>query len=232
MTRTIPDEVLHVAAGVALEVRRRYAAYVDLDDLQGEAALWAVSNPGKVREYMKLDEREMRAVVATSIRNRLRRYAERVKAERLGYSVRDVVFYDAAQVREELLPALFDREAWSNPPKPDRDEVRAKQDPAHGGNWMASLADVADAYRRLSEEDRLLVSMRFREEMKYGDIADELGVSDATVSDRLDRVVDRIVTLLGGERPEHEEDELTIGRRRVVSNSHAQAVTRSGYDGE
>ena len=225
------DAVLAVGAGVAAEVRRAFHPFVDHVDLMGEVAEWACSNPSKVSDYYALDEREFRAVVAVALRHRLRRYAMKQKAASLGHSYRDLVFYSADQLKKELLPCLFDPEDWASPPKAEADALRQKTDPAHGGNWMASLADVADAYRRLGPDDRRLIEMKWRGEMKLSEMADALEVSDTVVSDRIVRAVDRMVWLLGGERPTFSEDEIPVGRRRVISNAAAHARTGSDYEG-
>lgn len=227
----VPEEVLDIARGVASEVRRRYPGFVEIDDLLQEAWIWASRNPKRLRDYLDLDGRDRTAAIASSLRHRLRYVAEREKASALGYSLSDVAFYTPAQVREELLPALFDPEAWTSPPKAGQDELRSKRDPAHGGNWLASLADVADAYRRLPAHDRLIVALRWRDEMKQREIAVEMDLAESTVSERLERVVERIVELLGGDRPEHEPDEI-VGRRRVQSNAAAQAQTGADYAGQ
>ena len=221
------NEVMDIAVGVASEVRRR-CPYVDHADLMQEAWEWAARNPTKLAEYMELEERERNAVIATALRNRLRRVAEQNKAAALGYRYRDLGWYSRGQLLD-MLPSLFDPSAWTSPPQQDGNGGR-QTNPNEGGNWIASLADVADAYRRLSRDDQDLLRMRHGDDITLGLIADQFGVVESTVHERLDRAVSRLHRYLGGDRPVDEPDEIS-GSRRSVSNAQAQSMTSEGWNG-
>ena len=227
---SVPEEVIDVARGVAVDVARRYRGYVQHADLMQEAWAWALGNPGVVRRLMAIeDTRQRSGEIASAVSNRLRYWAEGEKAAACGYHPSDVAWYTEHDVAE-LLPSVFDPEAWRNPPQPERDGSSNRQDPAHGGNWLASLADVADAVARLDADTREILALRYQHEFTPREIAVHLGVADSTVHDRLGRAVGRVHRLLGGPRPEREPDE--VGRRRAVSNARAVAETGRDFDGE
>ena len=226
--RDVPEEVMDVGHGVVLEVWRRYRM-VDPNDLRQEVALWAVSNPGKVRDYMALEEREMRAVVATSLRNRLRRYAEKEKATQAGYEPYDNAWFTADQI-EDLLPSVFNPDAWTSPPSQERgSEGRGASLPSERGGWVALLADVAQAWRKLPAIEREIVRAKFEHDEKQVVIARDLGLTEQQVSELIPRAIRAMLVTLGGEKPVREADERTIGHRRAISNSSAQAITANEY---
>jgi RNA polymerase sigma factor (sigma-70 family) len=233
VNRTVPDEAQPLLSQAAREVARQYAGHVSLDDMQQEALLWALSNPKKVREYLDdEDQKQGSRMLYASVRNRLRWVAVREKAARVGYSPADLAWYSVTQIEEELLPCVFDPEKWAHPPMAEDLGIRSTQDPAHGGNWMAMLADVADAFKKLPLETQFVVRAKYEHGWKQRTIAEWLGVAESSVSERLDRALRKIHHLLGGDRPVYEEDEIRIGRRSVVSNAAAQSMTRAGYEGE
>jgi RNA polymerase sigma factor (sigma-70 family) len=234
VTRIVPEESQPLLLQAAREVARQFAGYVSLEDMQQEALLWALSNPRKVSEYIgDEDKKQGSRMLYASVRNRLRWVAVREKAARVGYSPADLAWYSVEQIEKELLPCVFDPEKWASPPKDGEDlGVRSTADPAHGNGWMAMLADVADAMGKLPYETRRMLELKFREDWSQRAIAGWFGIAESSVSERLDRAYRKIHQLLGGDRPEYEEDEIRIGRRAVLSNAAAQAITGAEYAGE
>ncbi len=232
MSRIVPDEALPVLTQAAREVTRSFHPHVQLEDMQQEALLWALANPRKVKQYIEdEDRRQGNRMLYAGCRNRLRWVAVREKATRTGYSPGDLAWYSVEQIEKELLPAVFDPEQWANPPKEEDLGVRTKQDPAHGNGWMAMLADVADAFSKLGQREQAILRLKYQEDWSQRAIAEWFGLAESSLSEQLSRSVRKIHRLLGGDRPEYEEDEIRIGRRRVMSNSQALAMTGSEYDG-
>lgn len=233
MSRIVPEDAVPLLTQAAREVARQFAGYASLDDLQQEAFLWALANPRKVKEYLEdEDQKQGSRMLYAGVRNRLRWYATRQKAQAIGYSPADLAYYTVAQLEEELLPAVFDPALWADPPKSPDVGVRSRQDPAHGGNWMAMLADCADAFAKLSSDQQEILRWKYQHGMKQRDIARDLDIAESSVSERLDRAVQRMQHELGGDRPEYEEDEIRIGQRRVIPNTTAQAMVGQDYAGE
>ena len=213
---------------VANEVARQFPM-VDLADLRQEGFLWTVLNPDALERYLT-DENSRRgsAMLYSSIRNRLRAYAREEKAQQLGYSTADERFYSTGEIRE-LLVAVWDAEAWSAPSPTESSIGRSKSPANERGNWLASLADVTSALKRLDERDRWILEQRFRYDEKQCVMAEELGLSESSVSEAIDRAIRKIHKLLGGERPRDRKDE--TGSRRTMSNAAAQALINQAYEG-
>jgi RNA polymerase sigma factor (sigma-70 family) len=234
VTRTVPEESQPLLLQAAREVARQFAGFVTLEDMQQEALLWALSNPRKVAEYLgDEDKKQGSRMLYAGVRNRLRWVAVREKAARIGYSPADLAWYSVEQIEKELLPCVFDPSKWASPPKDGEDlGVRSTADPAHGNSWMAMLADVADAFKKLPLETQFIVRAKYEHDWKQRAIAEWLGIAESSVSERLTRAVRKMHQHLGGDRPEYEEDEIRIGRRSALSNAAAQAITGAEYDGE
>jgi RNA polymerase sigma factor (sigma-70 family) len=234
VSRIVPEGALPLLTQAAREVARQFAGHVSLEDMQQEALLWALSNPRKVKEYLEdEDHKQGSRMLYAGVRNRLRWVAVREKAARVGYSPADLAWYSVEQIEKELLPCVFDPEKWANPPQEGENlGVRSTADPAHGNGWMAMLADVADAYAKLGQREQRILWLKYREDYKQRDIAAAFEIAESSVSEQLDRSVRKIHQLLGGDRPEYEEDEIRIGRRSVISNAAAQAITSGEYAGE
>lgn len=137
------------------------------------------------------------------------REAEKRKAEMHGYEVDDVAWY-TPQVIISLLPLALDPDydgiaAPDRERKVDLNENAAKRTPNHGetGNTLAQVIDIRRAIAGLPDWVAVGVSS-------------DPGLPDVSA-------VLAIVQYLGGPRP-------YVGRRRVISNATAIAITRGEYD--
>ena len=65
----------------------------------------------------------------------------------------------------------------------------------------ADVELVREAISMLDEQDRELVELRFRDEIILDDLASHFECSRTTIDRRIERVLDKIVELLGGESP-------------------------------
>ena len=220
------EEMAYYVVPLSQNLKRLFPM-VDLQEIQQEMYEWFAKNPEAAERYHgHEDEKQGNRLISASLLNRARRFCQTEKAARLGYSARDVAYYTVGQI-SDLLPQVYDVESWMHPPKVENGQSGSKQDPAWGGNHLASLADVADAIRKLDLRTQSILKARFMHDYQQSAIANVHQVSDATISDLLSKAPARIQALLGGPRPVHTRDELS---RRVVSNTHAQATTRGLYD--
>ncbi len=60
--------------------------------------------------------------------------------------------------------------------------------------------EVLDAIQRLTEDHRVILMMRYYEDLSYSEIADRLGIKMGTVMSRLSRARDRLNEEFAGER--------------------------------
>jgi len=238
----IPDEIISVVGpiveSVASDISRRYRNYgAEQADLSQQGWLWIYAHPRKMLEWFDSDnysEKDSAYILARVLRNECSRYGEAIKAQHLGYSLDDLSYYSRTMVRE-LLPMMFDDEAWHHPEQGDG-ERRSGGDPATGGNWVATLADVSRAYDKLDPSDRDLLARFHRDGVSNNAMAESCGVSKQTMSDWHDKAVRRLVDQLGGvkARAEHGEDcdhewNTWMGRR-AQSNAAARAQQQGYYD--
>jgi RNA polymerase sigma factor (sigma-70 family) len=242
-----PDELdflKPIVSGVALEFSRRFhkAAQVEYADVEQECWVWCIKHPTKVSRWMK--EEDGHRPIRTSLRNVALDYCSREKAARLGYDHDDLYWWSKGDV-EVALGAMFSYEDWLSPPQ---SEGRSNKSAAEGGNYIATLADLSRAFDQLNAEDRKLLTLYYRDEEYQRDIAEDYGVSQKTISVRIDGAVRRLADKLGGPAPRqgaiHDPDPATggcecghtrwggPGSRKVLSGAAARAITSSSYDGQ
>jgi hypothetical protein len=125
---------------------------------------------------------------------------------------------------------MFDPDAKINPPQYDTDE-RSKRDPAHGNNWLVTLADVEVGYNRLSYEDQNLLALFHRDGYRNKDLAAEWDLTEAQMSWRHTRAVERLLDHLGGPKPTKSKEGDPFKGRTAISNAGARLRTRAEYDG-
>ena len=220
---------------IAGDFGRRYRRWgVETEDVAQELRIWVFRHPQKIEDWESGDLEGADKLVARSLRNEASRYCQQMKAQYLGYSYDDLTFYSRNELKT-LLDAMFDREAWSEPPVSE-DGGRSPRDPATGGNWIAMLADVSRAFDQLSTHDKELLRRFHLDRMTNVMLAELAGVSPQAMSAKHHKALNRLLKLLGGDRPKstHDEPECEceqyIGFRRIVSNAAARAIQDSYYE--
>lgn len=258
MTETVPPQqdwneaqyawLYAKAETVARTVRRSYPM-VDTDDLVQEALMWAVAHPGKLKEYVG-DEDEQRGtrMLMGAFKNAAREYAVRQRALARGdealiddqwYSLDVLKGTGKLAGKRGLLHHVFDVNSWTNPEKPEG-ESRGRRDPAHGNDWLATLADVSAALDKLRRQNPAAAEL-IEAHYHWGATYEQIGlgleppVSRETVSKRIDRAIKKVQEILGGPRPKREPEEDgwengIVGTRRAISNAHARAITGADYE--
>ena len=227
------DDFSPIVESVASDMGRRYFRYgMERDDMSQVAYVWIFDHPDKVLDWLHgMEPKDFERILAKTLRNECHDAGESAKADHLGYSREDLVYYSKATLRD-LLPAVFDEEAWLHPEQGDG-ERRAPSDPATGGNWLATLADVARAFKQLSAEDKDLLIAFHKDEIPNKILAQRYSVTEQTMSYRHDRVLHRLVKILGGPKPRPQHDEECnhwAGGRRAMSNAAARAAQSSYYE--
>lgn len=116
-----------------------------------------------------------------------------------------VRMYDRDQV-EDLLTLRFDPLRFYGPTGnvlPDDDMPKSASSPAHGGTWMAELADIDRAWRlaELSETQRRRMFLRFGLDLSCEAVAAFEDVSTVAVYKTTDSGVEAILNFLNGTTP-------------------------------
>lgn len=204
------EESREIAVAVARKVHRRYHTYFDVADVTQEMMIWVLRRQDKIKEWLdhpvESDEYKMgvRKLGKTLTRN-ADKYCRRLKAQKLGYEVRDEQYYSPISL-SELLPFVW------NDVVDTRDSTKPKVsgggNPAEGGNYVIQLFDVRAALRKLDPQDKLVLQMKFFEQLNFKEIAETLGVSDSTAHRKVDGALRRLNNNLGGQSPFQNEVEM------------------------
>lgn len=216
-----PDEAL--IRPLAAKYAGRFRM-VDRDDIAQEMRVWWLRNQRRIKKLID-DERQDK--IYDDLRQVSRRYCERQKAQTAGYEVGDLHWYDAGVVRE-LLPMVWDTSLLTQDQAPDDGARPRNRKPANeGGNLMAMVSDCSRAVAQVDLDEYAMLWLQFGP-MKYSnqDLAVYLDTSLAAAKMRVQRALNRLVDLLGGDSPFHTSGP---GRRRAESNAAAQARTRNEY---
>lgn len=200
------DDLISISSSV---VHRRFAGYVDRDDLIQELRVYVLQRP-KLEDDLDtaytVDKDETKWVarkIMARFRRHIEKYSRKEKASRLGYQTGDEFFYDTAIVAQMLPIALqFDRHGVNLVDKVDDGQPRRAAAPAEGGNLMAMTIDIRAAFDLLTKEDQLLLEARYGiDPMTLGELAEKLEVSDSTVDRHVQRALRNIIDKLGGPTP-------------------------------
>lgn len=240
MIRELSNDEHHRLSALALQVARktrRQYPMCDETDLISEGLMWVWTHPKKAREYLDDDDYQRSTrMLHASIRNHVKEYARRERAEQYGYHLEDEMFYSLTMLKgvgrgKGLLHHMYDRESWLKPP-PSEDAPRAPGDPAEGMGWQTALIDVQRAVQSLPRGDERLLAAHFQQGLTYEQIGSAFPtpVAVSTVSKRIDAVCVKVQDALGGRRPRHDPPEGGwedgyVGTRRAISNAHARAIT-------
>jgi hypothetical protein len=229
---TLLDEYAPLVEAISAEGGRKFNRYgAEQQDFAQELFLWVYQNEEWLhakREEIGDDEQFTR-FLAKCLRGEILDYGLDIRAQAGGQDRASAYWYTRGEVAV-LLDSVFDREAWLNPPQSDGKSV---SDPALGNNWLATLADVARGFDLLDTEDQMLLR-RFHEDGERNiDMAMESEVSEATMSYRHNRALNRLLDKLGGEKPRHmrPDDRYDPWRgRRAITNSTARHITSNNYE--
>jgi DNA-directed RNA polymerase specialized sigma24 family protein len=132
------------------------------------------------------------------------KYCRRLKAQKLGYELRDEQFYSEVTL-SELLPFV-----WSdvvNTVDNSKPKVSGGGNPAEGGNYVIQLFDIRRALARLNEMDRDVLELRYADNLSFKELSIQLAVSETTAHRKVDGALRRLTNELGGTNPwERRED--------------------------
>lgn len=202
MKLTTWEDLPAVASYVAGKVSRRYVRYgITRDDVLSEINVYLYSHVAKVRGWLYAKPSRTTRIFR-QFHDVAVSYAEKEKAARVGYDPDDVAWYSPALV-EALMPlALDDTFTGQVQTEDDGTKGRRGRKPANeGGDLLAMVMDV----RRALDGEGL-------EGYFQTHTADDYELWDARIA--------QLVDFLGGTR-------VTIGRRKVLTNSAAQAITNN-----
>jgi RNA polymerase sigma factor (sigma-70 family) len=192
-----------IALTVARKVHRRYHTYFDVADVTQELTVWILKRQDKIQEWLEhditSDEYKMGVrKLGKTLTRHADKYCRRMKAQKLGYELRDEQFYSAVTLAE-LLPFIWVEVV--NTQDSTKPKVSGGGNPAEGGNYVIQLFDIRRAMLRLSSHDRDVLRKKFYDQLSYKELAESLEVSDTTAHRKVDGAIKRLSNALGGPNP-------------------------------
>ena len=198
------EEATDVASQVARVVHRKYSVYFDASDLRQELLTWVWRRQDKVKQWLSHDQEpeDYKGGVkqlGKTLTRQADKYCRRLKAQKLGYEIRDEQYYDPITL-SELLPLVWG-EVVDTKRHDGGEKVSGAGNPAEGGNYVIQLFDIRRALSRLDEMDRDVLELKYEMSLTFTEIALQLEVSDTTAHRKVEGAMRRLVQQLGGTNP-------------------------------
>lgn len=209
MTKELHPILADLVPAVANSIARRFKGWVERDDLKQELYLWAIGRQGQYLDQLNEENKEKREYSVSRLAFQMRRiaekYARREKARKAGYQTTDEAFYDTAtiaQLMPHILASVIEGTVLEQAQELINDgQPRKQSTPAEGGNLLAILIDVKRSYLKLNEDDKVLLRMRYYDNVTLQEIAQYLECATSTADRRCTSALRRLQDQLGGETP-------------------------------
>lgn len=211
-----------LVGSIAYEFSRKYYM-VDAADIRQELWVWFLEHPNKIKVWESLDGKQSVKLIAKSLRNEAKDYCQKQKAHAIGYRVEDNYYYDKELI-EALLPSVL-RGDTTAPAIYDNVSTNTNRVVSEGGNWFAMMADVNAGFKRLTEEQQSIIYLRFGDGCDNKTFAKEMGISEDAGRMRVNRALNNLVNILGGQKPRRDDDyrsDEVNERREELSNDSAR----------
>ena len=204
------DQIIYeLAHSVAGTIYRRYKTHVERDDIKQEILAWALTrNMYLALELSEVDtdkRKHNEQRIAWQMRRVAERYARKEKASKSGYQISDEAYYESATVGQ-LLPfviaSVLDGTVLEQAQQMVQDgQPKGKSSPAEGGNLLAMLIDMKQAYLKLEVEDQTLLRLRHHDSFTLQQIAQLLECAISTADRRCANSLRKLIDNLGGASP-------------------------------
>lgn len=207
------DSELRTATAVSRRVSRVAKGYVEEADVLGYLYLWMWEHRDKIARWR--DEGKPTAYLSGVFYKQGLNYVAVERRHRTGSQRGDETYYSSGLIKE-LLPDVWDYDAWTASPDPSASKGPSR--PSEGNNRLAMLSDLNSALVMLPEADRGALRDAYEDGgMSYELLAAAWDTTEAAARKRVDRIIDKIVDRLGGPPPWFPAD------RKSRSNAAAQS---------
>jgi DNA-directed RNA polymerase specialized sigma24 family protein len=189
----------YIVTAVASDYHRKFSM-VEREDIKQSLYQWFAEHPNKLKDWEAIGEKDAKNLIYRSLRNQALDYCQRWKAKSLGYDLSDLHYYDS-EIIEALLPPVL-RGEYGVTHKLNLGFTGKPSAPAEGGNLTIMMLEIDSGYWKLNKEDRNIISLRFAENLDFGEMANilELG-TDSAARMRLKRSISRLINKIGGYKP-------------------------------
>jgi len=208
MTEIHPS-IYQIAPSVAYGVWRKYKAYVEREDVLQECYSWAITRHKWIAQELSEEDVKRRqhneSKVAWQMLRNAQRYARKEKATKSGYSTHDEAYYETATLGQ-LLPfviaSVIDGSVLEQAQEMIRDgQPKGSSSPAEGGNLLAMLFDIKNAFLKLEENQRTILTYRYHENLTLAQISQILECAISTADRRCNSAMRKLLIKLGGDSP-------------------------------
>lgn len=209
MTKELHPILADLVPAVANSITRKFKGWVERDDVKQELYLWVLGRQSQYLDQLNEENKQKRehnvSRLAFQMRRIAEKYARREKARKAGYQTTDEAFYDTAtiaQLMPHILASVIEGTVLEQAQELINDgQPRKQSTPAEGGNLLAILIDVKKSYLKLNEDDKVLLRMRYYDNVTLQEIAQYLECATSTADRRCTSALRRLQDLLGGETP-------------------------------
>ena len=178
---------------------------VEREDIKQSLYQWFAEHPNKLKDWEAIGEKDAKNLIYRSLRNQALDYCQRWKAKSLGYDLGDLHYYES-EIVEALLPPVL-RGEYGVTHKLNLGFTGKPSAPAEGGNLTIMMLEIDAGYWKLNKEDRNIISLRFAENLDFGEMANILELStDSAARMRLKRSISRLINKIGGYKPYRDVD--------------------------
>ena len=201
--------IYDLSPSVARVIFTRYRAYVEKEDLVQECYAWAASRTAFITEQLLEENEEQRKHaeqrIAWQMRRAVERYARKQKASQAGYQISDEAYYESATVAQ-LLPFVIASVVNETVLEQAQDMIRdgspkGSTPPSEGGNLLASLLDIKNAFLKLDIADKRTLTQRYHENLTLQEIANAQECALSTADKRCSTALRKLLNHVGGESP-------------------------------
>jgi len=201
--------VYDIVPSIARVVHNQYNKWADRDDIKQECIQWALSRVNYINDQLSVENKDElkhnEQKIAWQMKRAAERYARREKAVKSGYQLGDEAYYQSG-VLGQLLPfviaSVIDGTVLEQAQEMLHDGMpKGSSSPAEGGNLLAMLIDIKQAYEKLEAEDKQVLVLRYHENLKLEEIGEALGVHHSTADRRCERALRELSSNLGGQSP-------------------------------
>lgn len=205
-----------------------YPAHHDVSDVKQEMWVWIMENKPTITRILSDSEGTLTAVEQLLMKAGTT-YLKSEDAASYGYQQEDQYYYSVDLIKS-ILEVIFRYEDWQSFAMSQDAQPKAKSEPATGGNNLASYADVKAAVEKLPEDYYNLIVWRYKYQYTFTMIGEQTGTTKQSVSERHERAVRAIQTLLG-QQPLTELRRGYSGRTEARGNASGQARVERDYEG-
>lgn len=201
--------IYDLVPSVANTIYRRYANYVERDDLKQECMAWALTRANDhnadLMEPIEDRRRHNEQRIAWQMRRVAERYARKEKAIKSGYNISDEVYYESftlAQLLPFVIASIIDGTVLEQVQQMIQDgQPKGKSSPSEGGNLLASLLDIKNGYLKLDVGDKDLLRIRYHEGFTLEQVGLQLKCATSTADRKCSQSLRRLQEILGGISP-------------------------------